>query len=209
MRVLVACEFSGVIRDAFTERGHDTRSCDILPTESFGKHFQCDIRHVLGMEWDLMIAHPPCTFLCTSGARWLNDPHYPNRKQDQQEAVDFFMLLMNADIPKIAVENPIGAMSRFYRKPDQIIQPYYFGDAMQKTTCLWLKNLPPLFHLDKPNLFGEKVTHCSTNNVTTKSNRQWSEWFYNTSCISDRKLRSHVRSKTFPGIAKAMAEQWG
>jgi len=181
MKVLVACEFSGIVRDAFAYCGHDAWSCDLLPTERIGQHICGDVLGVLGEGWDLMIAHPPCTHLAVSGARWFKD-----KQAEQAEAVEFFMALVNAPIPRIAVENPVSIMSTRYRKPDQIIQPWQFGHGETKATCLWLKNLPPL----KP-----------------------------TAVVNGRAARVHrmppgpdrwrERSRTYPGIAAAMADQWG
>lgn len=198
MRVLVACEYSGVVRDAFTTKGHDAYSCDILPSDTKGKHYQRDVREVLGQwHWDLIIAHPPCTFLTNTAARWLYDDRYPNRKQDQKEAAEFFKIFFDyAD--KVAVENPIGIMSTLFRKPDQIIQPYQFGHDASKATCLWLKGLPLL----------QPTNIVETTYVTTKSGKRFSKWYWDTSCVP-LKERAHVRSKTFQGIADAMAEQWG
>jgi hypothetical protein len=143
MKVLVACEFSGIVRDAFIAKGHNAESCDLLPTERHGPHFQCDIIDLLSytmfQKWDLMIAHPPCTHLAVSGARWFKDKLY-----EQKLALDFVQQLMDADIPKICIENPVSIISSRIRKPDQIIQPWMFGEPFQKTTCLWLKNLPKL-----------------------------------------------------------------
>jgi len=183
MKVLVACEFSGVVRDAFLTRGHDAMSCDLLPTESPGPHYQGDVRDILGDGWDLMIAHPPCTNLAASGARW-----FPEKVADGRQAggVEFFMECVNAPVPRVAVENPVGIMSSRYRKPDQIIQPWMFGHGETKATCLWLRGLPRLLP---------------------------------TRVVSGRVARVHReppgperwrnRSRTFPGIASAMAEQWG
>lgn len=136
MRVLVACEYSGTVRDAFRARGHDAMSCDLLPTDVPGPHYQGDVRDVLGDGWDLMIAHPPCTHLAASGARWFH-----LKQQEQAEALEFVRLLMNAPIPRIAVENPVSVISSRIRKPDQIIQPWMFGHGETKATCLWLKGL--------------------------------------------------------------------
>ena len=141
MKVLVACEFSGIVRDAFKAKGHDAWSCDLLPTEIPGQHIQGDVLDILNDGWDLMIAHPPCTDLCSSGARWFAEKRKDGR---QQESINFFMLLVIAPVEKIAVENPVGIMSTIYRKPDQIIQPWQFGHGETKATCLWLKNLPKL-----------------------------------------------------------------
>lgn len=209
MKVLVACEYSGIVRDAFKLKGHDAWSCDILPTDRPGQHYQCDVREVLDKGWDLMIAHPPCTFLSTSGAKWyyhpddshlpmeLRRPHpkFPNRRQDQQDAIDFFLMLANANIPKIAIENPVGVMSR-WKKPTQIIQPYQFGHPEPKKTCLWLKNLNPL----KPTKIVNPEYH------TTESGKKVPVWFFS---LSKSDYRWKVRSETFRGIANAMADQWG
>jgi site-specific DNA-cytosine methylase len=183
VKVLIACEFSGIVRDAFAERGHDAISCDLLPTERPGKHRQMDVMEVLNDEWDLMIAHPPCTHLAVSGARW-----FPEKKADgrQQDAINFLMLLINAPIEKIAVENPVSIMSTEYRKPDQIIQPWQFGHGETKATCLWLKNLPKLIPTDIVKGRIGRVHYCSP------GPQRWRE-----------------RSRTYPGIAAAMADQWG
>jgi site-specific DNA-cytosine methylase len=139
MRVLIACEFSGRVRDAFIAKGHDAVSCDLLPTDEPGPHHQGDVRDLLVERWDLLIAHPPCTHLAVSGARWFKD-----KKEEQKEALDFVRLLLDADIERIALENPISVISSKIRKPDQIIQPWQFGHGETKATCLWLKNLPLL-----------------------------------------------------------------
>lgn len=183
MKVLVACEFSGVVRDAFIAKGHDAMSCDLLPTEKPGSHFQGNVEDIIKDGWDLMIAHPPCTDLAVSGARWFAEKRKNGR---QQEAVNFFMALVNAPIEKIAIENPVCIMSRIYRKPDQTIQPWQFGHGETKATCLWLKNLPLL----KP-----------TNIVEGRENRIHR--------MPPSKDRARLRSITFQGVADAMAEQWG
>jgi len=194
MKVLVACEFSGTVREAFRAMGHDAWSCDLLPAEDGSPfHYQCDVREILNEEWDLMIAHPPCDHLASSGARWFKEKREDGR---QQQGVDFFMSLANADIPRIAVENPVGVMSTKFRKPDQIIQPYHFGHEATKTTCLWLKNLPLLTPTD---VVGKGERHI------TKSGRSLPKW-YNLPPSEDR---WKIRSATFPGIAQGMAEQWG
>ncbi len=183
MRVLVACEYSGVVRDAFVRGGHDAMSCDLLPTDVPGAHYQGDVRDVIHAQWDLMIAHPPCTHLSVSGAR-----HFAEKRIDgrQQSAISFFMELMKADIPMIAVENPVCIMSSFFRKPDQVIQPWQFGHGETKATCLWLKNLPTL----KPtNIVDGREARI---HKMPPSPDRWKE-----------------RSKTFQGIADAMAAQWG
>jgi hypothetical protein len=190
MRVLVACEFSGTVRDAFRNKGCDAWSCDLLPNDS-PFHFQADVKQVIGYGWDLMVAHPPCTHLAVSGARWFKD-----KREEQIEAIDFFMSLVNSNILKIAVENPISIMSTVYRKPDQIIQPWMFGEEANKSTCLWLKNLPLLV---PTNIVGKGEFH------TTKSGKRLPKW-YNLPPSEDR---WKMRSKTFQGIANAMAEQWG
>jgi site-specific DNA-cytosine methylase len=183
MRVLVACEYSGRVRDAFRKLGHDAMSCDLLPTDSFGPHYQGDIFDVTDYPWDLMIAHPPCTDLSVSGAR-----HFEAKKLDgrQQASVSFFMRLAKLDIPKIAIENPICIMSSLYRKPDQIIQPWQYGHGETKSTCLWLKGLANL---------------TPTNIVEGRSDR-----IHKLPPSSDR---WKIRSTTYQGIADAMAEQWG
>lgn len=184
MNVLIACEFSGIEREAFRAKGHNAYSCDLLPTEIPSEyHLQGDIREYLHYkQWDLMIAHPPCTDLAVSGARW-----FPEKRAsgEQQKSIDFFLMLVNSDIPKIGTENPIGIMSRLYRKPDQIIQPWQFGHGETKATCLWLKGLPKL----QP-----------TNIVPERKNRVWK--------LAPSPDRWKERSRSFPGIAAAMAEQW-
>ena len=199
MKILIACEFSGTVREAFRKRGHDAFSCDLLPSEINENHIQDDVLNHLDEGWDLMIAHPPCTFLCVSGAAWLRHPKYPNRLQDREKAFDFFMRLANANIPKIALENPIGYVSTAWRKPDQIVRPFMFGDNSTKATCLWTKNLPKL----KPTMQIVPTRH------TTKSGASYDSWWFESSLISDLKKRSAFRSKTFQGIADAFAEQWG
>jgi site-specific DNA-cytosine methylase len=184
MRVLVACEFSGTVRDAFAARGHDAMSCDLLPTERPGAHHVGDVAELLKRErFDLMVAHPPCTALAVSGARW-----FPAKRAsgEQQAALAFVRMLMDAPVEKIAVENPISVISSAIRKPDQIIQPWQFGHGEVKATCLWLKNLPPLV----PTEIVEG-RQARVHRMAPGENR-WRE-----------------RSRTFTGIAKAMAEQWG
>ncbi len=202
MRVLVACEFSGIVRDAFKARGHDAWSCDLLPCEADPKyHIQADILSIIKQGWDLMIAHPPCTHLCCSGARW-----FYKKKKLQEEALEFFRNLLAAPVKKLCVENPVGIVSSRIRPPDQIIQPYYFGDAFQKTTCLWLKGLPCLAHWDGDNLFF-KNTHTDKGEfVTFASGKKMPKWYAD---LGRTKEAGYIRSKTFQGIANAMAEQWG
>ncbi len=191
MRVLIACEYSGAVRDAFIAAGHDAMSCDMLPSEKPGPHYQGDVRGVLGDGWDLMVAHPPCTHLAVSGARWFRE-----KQAEQAEALDFVRLLLNAPIPRIALENPVSIISTRIRKPDQIIQPYEHGHEATKTTCLWLKNLPSIV---PTKIVGKGARHV------TKSGRSLPEW-YNLPPSADR---WKLRSATFPGIAAAMANQWG
>ena len=173
MRVLVACEYSGAVRDAFIKKGHNAVSCDILPTDNPGPHYQGDVFDIIDDGWDLMIAFPPCTHLAVSGAK-----HFAKKREDgrQQQGIDFFLKIANANIPKIAVENPVGIMSNVFRKPDQIIQPWQFGDMAQKTTCLWLKNLPLLRHtniVDKGEFYispsGKKLPKWYSDNKSAKA----------------------------------------
>lgn len=204
MRVLVACELSGVVRESFRRKGHDAWSCDILPADDGGPHYCDDIANVLAYTgpWDLMIAHPPCTYLSVSGCRWLyykDGSINEDRWRKMEESLNFVRMLLNADIDKIALENPVSVISSRIRKPDQTIHPYYFGDPASKKTCLWLKNLPKL----------EPTNIVEPEKVTTKSGRQWDRWWYESSCISNLEERAKFRSKTFQGIAEAMAEQWG
>lgn len=182
MRVLVACEYSGTVRDAFAARGHDAWSCDLLPTERPGNHIQADVRQVLWDGWDLMIAHPPCTYLARAGARWFKVD--PSRWDKAHEAFDSFMEIVNAPIPMIAVENPVGLTWQWYRRPDQVVHPWWFGDPMTKKTSLWLKELPPLM-----------ATYVQTERFVN-----WTEYGHRS---------PKQRSKTFPGMAAAMAAQWG
>lgn len=191
MRVLVACEYSGKVRDAFIKVGHDAISCDLLPTDSPGPHYQGDVRLILKDGWDLMVAHPPCTHLAVSGARWFKD-----KQVEQVAALDFVRLLLAAPIPRIALENPVSIISSRIRRPDQIIQPWQFGHEATKTTCLWLKNLPLL---QPTNIVGKGSRHV------TKSGKSLPSW-YN---LPPSDHRWKVRSETFYGIAAAMAAQWG
>jgi hypothetical protein len=183
MRVLVACEYSGAVRDAFIELGHDAMSCDLLPTDAPGPHYKGNVFDVIDGCWDLMIAHPPCTDLSVSGAAWFKEKRMDGR---QAASISFFMKLIKSDIPMIAVENPVCIMSRLFRKPDQIIQPWQFGHGETKATCLWLKNLPPLI---------------PTNVVEGREARVHK--------MSPGPDRWKERSKTFSGVAAAMSSQWG
>lgn len=179
--ILIACEFSGIVRDAFIEKGYEAYSCDLLPSERVGPHFQKDIEDVLHLGWDMMIAFPPCTHLAVSGARWFKD-----KEKEQADALNFVRMLLDAPIPQIALENPISVISTKIRKPDQIIQPWQFGHPTTKATCLWLKNLPHL----KP-----------TDVVRVTRHDVWKE--------PPSPDRWKNRSRTYNGIANAMAEQWG
>jgi|TARA_R110000803_G_scaffold33254_2_gene72891 site-specific DNA-cytosine methylase len=203
MKVLIACEYSGTVRDEFLKLGHDAFSCDILPCESDYKkeeyrHFPCDVTDMLreDQNWDLIIGHPPCTHLAVSGARWFTEGRKPWSLQE--EALEFVQLLMDAPAKRICIENPVSVISTKIRKPEQIIQPYHFGHTTMKTTCLWLKNLPPLKHTEvvEPEM------------ITMKNGKRMNKFHYDTFKLP-KKERSHVRSKTFLGIAKAMASQWG
>ena len=195
MKVLIACEMSGAVRDAFIRLGHDAISCDIQASESdFGPHYQGDVRDLLDYPFDLMIAHPPCTHIAVSGASWFKDKVFDGR---QHAAVSFFMMLAKSPIPRIAIENPVCIMSSIWRKPDQIIQPWQFGDSFQKTTCLWLKGLPKLKHTEIVDK-GEFITF--------ESCKRMAKWYAE---ARGDKERSNIRSKTFQGIADAMALQWG
>lgn len=194
MKVLVACEFSGRVREAFRARGHDAWSCDLLPADDGGPHFQCDVLTLVGSgEWDLMIAHPPCTYLCSSGIHW--NKRRPERALETEKALDFFMALATAPIPRVAVENPVGVVSSRWRKPDQIIQPWQFGHPESKATCLWLKGLPKLSPTD---ILPKPANGRWANQTPTGQNK-----------LGPSEDRWKERSLTYAGIAKAMAEQWG
>lgn len=203
MRVIVGCEFSQIVTNAFRKKGHDAFSCDLLPTEGNPNfHFQEDILELLKREkFDLGIFHPPCTYLAVTGNKWFKDEYknrFPTRKLDRENAIEFFMKIYNMNIPRIAIENPVGIMSTIFRKPDQIIQPYMFGDQMSKKTCLWLKGLPLLTAtniVDK----GEFITY--------KSGKRCAKW-YSDAAKYDPATRTKIRNKTFKGIAEAMADQW-
>ena len=181
MKVLIACEFSGIVREAFAAKGHDTWSCDIEDTEILGQHIQEDVLRILGAGWDLIIAHPPCTHLAVSGARW-----FKGKEKERWEAIKFFMAIVEAPIKKICIENPVGIMSTVYRKPDQYIQPWEYGHGETKKTGLWLKNLPLL---EASNIVEGREARIHR--------------------MSPSKNRGKDRSRTYTGIAEAMAEQWG
>jgi site-specific DNA-cytosine methylase len=214
IRVLVACEESQAVTVRLRALGFEAFSCDILPCSGGHPewHYQQDVFEVIDQGWDAMIAFPPCTHLAVSGAAWFEQKRKDGR---QQEGIDFFMRIANAPIKHIAIENPVGIMSKLWRKPDQVIQPYYFGDEAQKTTCLWLKNLPKLYHNDKPNLFDSNVTHVSKGEffewVDKKTGRTKKQplWYAEKFLKKSENGHGHERSKTFSGIATAMAEQWG
>ena len=195
MKILVACEFSGTVREAFAKLGHDAWSCDIESTSLPGNHYQGDMFDIVNNGWDLIIAHPPCTHLAVSGAR-----HFEKKRADgrQQQGIDFFMRVINIDVPKLAVENPIGIMSTLYRKPEQIIQPFEYGHEATKSTCLWLKGLPLL----KPTNIVSKGEF-----VTFPSGKRMNKWYADSSKLSPKE-REKWRNKTFQGIADAMAKQW-
>jgi hypothetical protein len=183
MKVLIACEYSGTVRDAFLKLGHNAMSCDLLPTDVPGPHYQGDVFDIIDNSWDLMIAHPPCTDLAVSGAR-----HFKAKREDgrQERAINFVRYLMATSIPRIAIENPVSVISSMIRKPEQIIQPWQFGHGETKATCLWLRNLPPLI---------------PTNIVAGREQRVWK--------MPPSPNRWKERSKTYQGIADAMAQQWG
>lgn len=196
MRVLIACEYSGAVRDAFLRVGHDAMSCDLLPTDAPGPHYQGDVRDVLGDGWDLMVAHPPCTYLSVSGMHWthrgLRDP------QLTEDALAFVRVLLEAPVPRIALENPVSIISSRIRKPDQIIQPWQFGHDASKKTCLWLKGLPPLqpTSIVEPRIVdGRKRWGNQTDSGQNRLGPSDDRW--------------KIRSATYDGIAQAMADQWG
>jgi hypothetical protein len=184
MKILIACEYSGIVRDAFIRLGHDAMSCDLLPTDAPGPHYQGDVTDIINDGWDMMIAHPPCTYLCSSGLHW--NKRRPERAAQTEEALQFVRFLLNANIPKIALENPIGCISTRIRKPDQTVQPWQYGHGEVKATCLWLKGLPKL---------------TATEIVEGREPRMWK--------LPPSEDRWKIRSATYRGIAEAMAEQWG
>lgn len=196
MRVLVACEYSGRVRDAFIRKGHEAVSCDLLPTDVEGPHYQGDVFDIINDGWDLMICHPPCTFLSVSGMHWtkrgLRDP------QLTEDALEFVQKLLNAPIDKIALENPVSVISSRIRKPDQVIQPWWFGHDASKKTCLWLKNLPPLV-----------PTNIVCGRLVNGRMRYGNQTDSGQNKLPPSKDRWKIRSETFEGIADAMAQQWG
>jgi site-specific DNA-cytosine methylase len=185
-RILIACEYSGSVREAFKARGHHAISCDLLPTDQPGEHYQGDVRDIVNQQFDAMIAFPPCTHLAVSGARWFGE-----KQQEQREALEFFLYLLKLPIKHIAIENPVGIASSRIRKPDQIIQPWQFGHEETKATCLWLKHLPPLKPTDIKERRDQNLTPSGQNKLGPSPDR-WK-----------------LRSLTYPGIAHAIATQWG
>lgn len=219
MKVLIACEESQVVCKAFRERGHEAYSCDLLPCSGGHPewHIQDDVLVHLNDGWDMVLAFPPCTYLTVTGNKWFLPEYkdrFPTREQDRIDAIKFFMIFANSDIPKIAIENPVGIMSTEWRKPNQIIQPWQFGDPHVKKTCLWLKGLPPLLYTQivKP----QYVVYKSRNKKSGSSKypMAWSGKIKQTKMpmlwkMGPSEERARLRSKTFPGIAQAMATQWG
>jgi len=196
MRVLVACEYSGTVRDAFRAAGHYAMSCDLLPTDVDGPHYQGDVRDIINDGWDIMIAHPPCTYLCSSGLHW--NKRVEGRAAKTEEALEFVQFLLDAPIPRIALENPIGCIGTRIRKADQTIQPWQFGHDASKSTCLWLKGLPVLIPTEiiDPRIVDGKKRWA--NQTDSGQNR-----------LPPSEDRWKIRSETYAGIAKAMANQWG
>jgi site-specific DNA-cytosine methylase len=210
-RILIACEESDEVRGRFEKLGFDAWSCDIQPNRNINaKHYQCDVFEIINDNWDAMIAFPPCTHLAVSGSQWFEQKIKDGR---QKEGINFFLKIAKANIKHIAIENPVGIMSKNYMPPSQIIQPYYFGDKAQKTTCLWLKNLPKLYHNATPNLFDDIITHTDKGEfiewIDKKTGKLKKQplWYAQARSLKGEE-RSKVRSKTFPGIADAMAKQW-
>ena len=195
MKVLVACEYSGTVRDAFRAAGHDALSCDLLPTDVPGPHYQGDVADIINDGWDLMVAHPPCTYLCSSGLHW--NKRRPERAQMTEDALKFVQFLLDAPIPRIALENPIGCIGTRIRKADQTIQPWQFGHDASKSTCLWLKNLPLLTPtaVVEPRIANGKKRWA--NQTDSGQNR-----------LPPSEDRWKIRSETYTGIAQAMANQW-
>ena len=214
MRILLGCEESQAVCIEMRKQGHEAFSCDLQDCTGGHPewHLKMDIFEAVKLGWDMMICFPPCTYLTVTGARWLyNKDKTRNeaRWKAQDEAVEFAKALSYSDINMVALENPVGKLSSLWMKPTQIIQPYFFGDEAQKKTCLWLKNLPPLYHNKTANLFDEQTTHCGKGEmVTTSTGKTFSKWYWETS-KGKGKERQIMRSKTFSGIASAMANQWG
>jgi len=219
MKVIIACESSEIVKEQFLLRGHDAHSCDLLPGEKgLPNHHQCDVLDLLRKYkgyFDLMIAHPPCTYLTVTGNKWFEPEfmtRFPDRVQRRVEAINFFMTLVAASIDKICIENPVGIMSTLWRKPDQIIQPFQFGHTEAKKTCLWLKNLTNLRYGQAiQQAFGDNAIPSFTEikepeYVTFASGKRMAKWYVDAAKGEDR---AGIRSKTFQGIAEAMASQWG
>lgn len=216
MKVLIACEYSGITRDAFTALGHDAWSCDMLPTESEGQHYQCDVREIITLGWDMMIAHPPCTYLSNAGLHLCNLARHGEKAVqriiERDKAVQFFIELYNAPIQKVCIENPRGYISRVFRKPDQEIHPYYFGEREMKRTALWLRGLPKIQWAKEDTLFYERTstdtpepTQVQVRKSTNKKrNRYWTDATNTANFLNPKN-----KSKTFQSIAIAMATQWG
>lgn len=215
MRVLVACEYSGRVRDAFIREGHEAMSCDLLPTDVEGPHHQGDVSEVIGDGWDLMIAFPPCTYLCSSGLHW--NRRRPQRAALTEQALGFVNALLDAPVHRIALENPVGCISTRIRKYDQAIQPWEYGDDASKKTCLWLKNLP---HLISTKIVEPRLGCCKTKFDQggvckvccgqMKAKRVWANQTPSgQNNLAPSADRWKIRSATFPGIAEAMAKQWG
>jgi site-specific DNA-cytosine methylase len=196
MKVLVACEYSGRVRDAFIRQGHEAVSCDILPTDSPGPHYQGDVKDILHEGWDMIIAHPPCTHLSAAGAAYWKQKQEDGR---QQQAIDFVLMIAKTDCPKIAIENPTGILSKAWRKPDQIINPFQFGEPERKRTCLWLKGLPLLVPTE---VVPAEPQGSIIRKTGSKAGKKYNYYFH-------QSKSAHERSKTFQGIADAMAGQWG
>lgn len=208
LRVLVACEESGRVRDAFEDRGWDAWSCDLLPTSSeqtarSGKHYQGDILDMFGQQWDLILVFPPCTDLSLAGARWWKEKQADGR---QQAAIDFFLMMVNAPARHVAVENPRGIMGKVYRQPDQVVEPWWFGDPYAKKTCLWLRGLPHLVQDNPVEPVGRVATGGGSWRVDSAAEKTAMNAYEDS---EGRVNRAKVRSRTFPGVARVMAEQWG
>jgi site-specific DNA-cytosine methylase len=206
MRVLIACEFSGTVREAFRDRGHFAYSCDLLSTEIPGPHFKMDVLKILDGGWDLLIGHPPCTYLSTVGNKWFKTQ--PERHGKREAAFQFFMALYNAPIPRVALENPQGYLNTAFRKPNQTIHPWYFGDPFHKRTCLWLRGLPKLQYYIEDTLFAASTATSEPTFEHYDKNGRGKRWCEMLVRLPQAE-RWKARSKTFQGIANAMAEQWG
>lgn len=206
MKILIACEYSGIVRDAFTVIGHDATSCDLLPTESPGKHIEDNVLKHLNEDWDLMIAHPPCTYLSYAANKYFSTR---GRAKKRIDALNFFRKLWEAPIEKICIENPLGMADAIIAKHSQIIHPYYFGEPHLKKTCLWLKNLPKLQYLHNDTLFEKKTAIEKPEPIYTDANGKKRYFVDATGGYHGEGNSFKKRSKTFTSIAKAMSEQWG